>query len=202
MILAAATGFLTSLSLLLAFGAQSTFVLQQGLRRRHVFLLSLLCAVSDATLIIIGVATASWLVALNPGFPAALALGGAAFLFFYGGLRFRAAWRGHNPLTDGTAGDSLRNVLLTGLALTWLSPHVFLDTVGVIGPLSTRFAGFDKLAFTLGSVSASFLFFFILGYGARLLAPLMRTPAMWRVFDSVVGLIMWVIAASLLAGVF
>jgi len=199
---AAATGFLTSISLLMAVGAQSSFVLRQGLRRRHVLPLALLCAGSDSALILLGVLSAGWLVTLNPLLPALLSLAGAAFLLVYGGLRFRAAWRGVSHPDAQPGAEGLAAVLLTGLALTWLSPHVFLDTVGVIGPLSVRFQGLDRLAFALGSIAAAFLFYFALGFGARQLAPALQSPSLWRLFDSLIGLVMWAIALSLLRELF
>ena len=198
MFAAAATGFLASMSLLLAVGAQTAFVLRQGLRGRHVLPLVFLCAVSDATLILIGVLGAGWLITLHPALPAALSLAGAGFMLIYGGLRFRAAWFGLSHPVEGRARERLATVLLTGLALVWLSPHVFLDTVGVIGPLSARFIGTYKLAFTLGSMSASFLFYFSLGFGARLLAPRLQSHSLWRWLDAVTGLVMWAIALGLL----
>jgi L-lysine exporter family protein LysE/ArgO len=203
MISAAVTGFFTAFSLILAIGAQNAFVLQQGLRRQHVFALCLLCAVSDALLITAGVAGFGWLVTLNPQFPSLMAAAGAAFLVVYGGLRFRAAWRGSKEASVTNVSKGLGAVLLTGFALTWLNPHVYLDTLGLIGAVSTRFeVPGEKLAFAIAAVFASFVFFFSLGYGARLLAPVMQTPAAWRVFDTVIGVTMWVIAAGLLASFF
>lgn len=197
---AALTGFLTGFSLILAIGAQNAFVLQQGLRRQHVFALALLCALSDAVLITAGVAGFGWLVGLNPRFPLIMALAGAAFLVVYGAMRLRAAWRGGEALAGADGGGGLRRVVLTGLALTWLNPHVYLDTMGLIGAVSTRFAGAGRLAFGMGAVAASFVFFFGLGYGARLLAPMMARPGAWRLFDALVGLTMWAIAGGLVAG--
>lgn len=198
MIAAALTGYFTALSLILAIGAQNAFVLRQGLLGRHVLALCLFCALSDAVLITLGVLGFGWLVSFNPAFPDIMALAGAGFLLVYGGLRFRAAWRGeYQP--DGVAETSrLWPTLLTAAALTWLNPHVYLDTLGLIGAVSTGFAGAaQKLVFALAAIAASFSFFFALGYGARLLQPIMQTPNAWRLFDLLVGITMWLIAAGL-----
>lgn len=164
MISAAATGFFTAFSLILAIGAQNAFVLRQGILRQHVFILSLICAVSDAILIVAGVAGFGYVVTLLPSLPMVMALGGAVFLTFYGAARFRAAWLGDVAATSDIRAGSLRRTVLIGLALTWLNPHVYLDTLGLIGAVSTRYpASGDKIAFALAAVSSSFLFFFSLG---------------------------------------
>ncbi|NNU80725.1 amino acid transporter [Halovulum dunhuangense] len=197
MISAAATGYGTSLALILAIGAQNAFVLRQGLMRSHVLAVVLVCAISDALLIAAGVAGFAAVTAAWPALPRIMALGGAAFLLVYGFLRLRAAWRGGEALVAGGERQSLRSAVLTCLAFTWANPHVYLDTLGLIGAVSTAFGGPAKLAFGIGAVAASFSFFFALGYGARLLAPLMRRPGAWRVLDTAIGLTMWAIAASL-----
>ncbi|MCO8144363.1 LysE/ArgO family amino acid transporter [Rhodovulum tesquicola] len=198
---AALTGFATSLSLILAIGAQNAFVLRQGVMRRHVFALCLFCAASDAVLIAAGVAGFGRMSAAAPWLPVAMTLGGAAFLVVYGALRLRAAIRGGHALAAAGRGGSVWAVLGTAAALTWLNPHVYLDTLALIGAVSTRFApGDERLAFGLGAVAASFVFFFTLGYGARLLAPLMASPRAWRLLDLGIALVMWAIAAGLLAG--
>jgi len=197
-IAAATTGFFTAFSLILAIGAQNAFVLRQGIMRQHVFALCLVCALSDAVLIALGVSGFGYIVTMLPGLPTAMALAGAGFLLAYGVLRFRAAWRGE--VIDITAGKaaSLRQTLTVGLALTWLNPHVYLDTLGLIGAVSTRFhATPEKIVFALAASSASFTFFFALGYGARFLAPLMRSPLAWRVFDGLIGGTMLIIALGL-----
>jgi len=197
---AALTGYLTAFSLILAIGAQNAFVLRQGLLRAHVFWLCLLCALSDAVLIAAGVAGFGALVTLYPGLPRLMALAGAAFLAVYGLLRFRAAWRGEYGMMLAGGSAPLWPTLLTGAAFTWLNPHVYLDTLALIGAVSTRFGpASEKLAFGIAASAASFSFFFGLGYGARLLAPVMRSARAWQVFDAGVGLVMWAIAASLLA---
>lgn len=194
----AASGFATSFALILAIGAQNALVLRQGLLRAHVFWLCLFCAVSDAILIAAGVAGFGALATLYPGFPRIMALAGAAFLLVYGAMRFRAAIKGDDALHLGGLVAPLWPTLATAAAITWLNPHVYLDTLGLIGAVSTQFAGVAKLAFGLGAVSASFVFFFSLGYGARLLAPLMQSVRAWRILDVGIGVTMWTLAAGLI----
>ena len=199
MIAAAATGFVTGFTLILAIGAQNAFVLRQGLARAHVFWLCLLCSVSDAILIAAGVAGIAALVQSVPELPRFIAGAGAAFLFVYGALRLRAAWQGKYRMELGGVSPGLWNTLAIGLALTWLNPHVYLDTLGLIGAVSTQYAiPGSRLAFAIGAATSSFVFFFGLGYGARLLAPVMTSARAWRVLDILIGLAMWAIGAGLL----
>lgn len=199
MITAALTGYGAAFSLILAIGAQNAFVLRQGLRREHVFLICLICALSDAILITAGIWGFGSIVAAWPAFPKVMAWGGAAFLCVYALSRFRAAYRGDESLELAQGGAPLWPTVLTCLALTWLNPHVYLDTLGLIGAISTGFEdGMPKLAFGTGAVSASFSFFFALGYGARFLAPLMQSPRAWQILDILVGCLMLAIAAMLI----
>jgi L-lysine exporter family protein LysE/ArgO len=197
---AAAAGFALGFSLILAIGAQNAFVLRQGLRGEFVFAVCLACALSDAALIAAGVGGMGAVVAAAPGLERAMRWGGALFLAGYGALRFRAAWRGGERL-DPAAGAEPRlgAALGTCLALTWLNPHVYLDTVVLLGSVATRWPG-QGLAFGGGAVAASFVFFFGLGYGARLLRPLFARPSAWRLLDLAVGMVMWALAAGLAAG--
>lgn len=197
---AAAVGFATSFSLILAIGAQNTFVLRQGLMRSHVFAVCLACALSDAILIAGGVAGFGALVTVFPALLDIVLWAGAAFLFIYGAMRFRAAWKGSGAIAVNGPAASLSATLVTCLALTWLNPHVYLDTFALIGSISAQYTTVaEKLSFTAGSISASFVFFFSLGYGSRLLAPLMKSEKAWVVFDVLVGTVMWLIAISLVA---
>lgn len=190
-------GYLLSLSLILAIGAQNAFVLRQGLRREHVFWVCLTCGVCDAVLIAAGVAGFGTLAEHMPWFETAMRFGGAAFLLWYGWRSARSAWRGGQMLqADGGAKRALLPTILTVLALTWLNPHVYLDTVVLLGSISAQYD--NRLLFGAGAVSASLTFFFALGYGARLLAPLFGRPTSWRVLDSLIALTMWAIAAGLL----
>ncbi len=196
---AAATGFSTAFSLILAIGAQNAFVLRQGLRREHVFVICLICALSDAVLIAAGVLGFGAITTAWPALPSILRYCGAAFLIVYGALRFYAAWKGGEVLeVDGPA-KPLWPAVLTCLTLTWANPHVYLDTLGLIGAISTQFAwGSLKLAFGVGAVTSSFVFFFGLGYGARILTPIMGSEQSWRILDVIIGIVMWTLAAGLL----
>lgn len=194
--IAATAGFLLGLSLILAIGAQNAFVLRQGLRGEHVFAVSLTCALSDAVLIAAGVSGFGWLATQVPWLKPVMTWGGAAFLLVYGVLSFRAALRPGALVAARNGGGSLKATLLTCLALTWLNPHVYLDTVVLLGSVSAEYPG-QGVSFAAGAMTASFVFFFSLGYGARLLAPLFARPAAWRALDVLVGCIMWAIAAKL-----
>jgi len=194
----ALTGLATGLSLIVAIGAQNAYVLRQGLTGRHVFWLCLLCAASDAVLIAAGVAGFAAMTQALPWLPRAMALAGAAFLVFYGITRLRAALKGGETLEAAGQGAGLARTLLIGATFTWANPHVYLDTLGLVGAVSTRFDGPARLAFALGAMTASVLFFFSLGYGARFLAPLMRKPRAWQVLDLVIAFTMFTLAAGLI----
>ncbi len=197
---AATTGFLTSFALILAIGAQNAFVLKQGIVRSHVFWVCLTCAVSDAVLITAGVAGFGAIVSKYPSLPGLMSLGGAAFLIFYGFTRFVAAYQGGDKMGPSSQSAPLGATILICLALTWLNPHVYLDTLGLVGAISTQFTDHaQKVAFGIGAIAASFVFFFSLGYGARFLAPIMQTPRTWQILDVLIGLLMWFLAYGLLA---
>ncbi|KAA9009152.1 LysE/ArgO family amino acid transporter [Histidinibacterium aquaticum] len=201
MLAPAVTGFATGFSLILAIGAQNAFVLRQGLLGAHVLPLCLFCALSDAVLIAAGVAGFAAVVEALPALPRLMALGGAAFLLVYGALRLRAAWVGDYRMVLSGRSGSLAATLAAAAAFTWANPHVYLDTLGLVGAVSTQFeAGAEKWAFGSGAVLASFTFFFGLGYGARLLAPVMTSARAWQWLDLGVGLVMWGLAAGLLLG--
>ena len=199
---AAWQGFKLGLGLILAIGAQNAFVLRQGLRREHVLAVASTCALSDAVLILSGIAGFGALVGAAPWIEDAFRYGGAAFLFFYGLRAFHAAATATDaldPAATGGGSGTLRATLLTCLALTWLNPHVYLDTLVLVGSVSTQF-GEARWGFGGGAAAASFAFFFALAYGARLLRPFFARPSAWRVLDAVVGVVMWSIAARLLLG--
>ena len=192
-------GFLASLSLIAAIGAQNAFVLRQGIRREHVGMVVALCAGSDALLIALGVAGFGAAAEAMPWLTPVMLWGGVAFLTVYGALRFRAAFRGGEALAaSAERAVSLRRVALTCLALTWLNPHVYLDTLALLGALSAQYAPVEAL-FGVGAVLASAVFFLALGYGARYLAPVLAKPRAWVVVEVVIGLVMWMIAAHLIA---
>lgn len=191
-------GFLVSISLIAAIGAQNAFVLRQGLRREHVLAVVAVCALSDALLIAVGVAGFGAASRVVPWLADAMLWAGVAFLVVYGALRLRAAWQGGEALMP--AADSaapLGRVVATCLLLTWANPHVYLDTVVLLGAVSSQYAP-HGLAFGIGAATASFVFFAALGFGARLLAPVFARPRSWVILEAVVGLTMWAIAASLL----
>ncbi|WP_201860448.1 LysE/ArgO family amino acid transporter [Microvirga soli] len=190
-------GFLLGLSLILPIGAQNAFVLRIGLRGEHVLAVCLTCALSDAVLILAGVSGFAQLSAQVPWAETVLRYGGAAFLLAYGVRSFMAAFGSEALRPSEATPATLSRVVLTSLALTWLNPHVYLDTVVLIGSISTQFDE-GKGLFAAGATLASFVFFFSLGYGARLLKPLFARPVTWRVLDVAIGVIMWATAARLL----
>jgi len=194
---AAVEGLLLGAGLIVAIGAQNAFVLRQGLLRRHVFAVATLCAVSDLVLIAAGVAGLGSLVRAAPTVLLAVTLAGAAFLAAYGVLAFRRALRPGTLRAAVTGPAGLGAALATAMALTWLNPHVYLDTVVLVGSLSARHEGTSAAAFGAGAGLASILWFYGLGFGARLAAPLFARPAAWRLLDLLIGLVMWAIAARL-----
>ncbi|MBO6675680.1 MAG: amino acid transporter [Rhizobiales bacterium] len=197
MVIALIAGFSLGSSLIIAIGAQNAFVLRQGLRHEHVLPIVLICSISDAILIAAGVGGFAAMTARAPWLAPAFTYGGAAFLLWYGGRSFWAAFKGGEALQPSTDRPvSLRSAVLTCLALTWLNPHVYLDTLVVVGSVSAQYI--DKVAFAIGVTASSFVFFFALGYGARLLAPVFANPRSWQVLDGLVGTVMWAIALKLL----
>ena len=189
-------GFATSLSLIVAIGAQNAFVLRQGIRNEHVLPVVILCAVSDLVLIVAGVAGVGALVTAHPQLTMIARYGGAAFLLMYGLLAARRAIR-PATMTPGAAGPAkLSAVLLTCLALTFLNPHVYLDTVVLLGTLASQ-QGEGRWRFGAGAALASLVWFFSLGFGARRLAGLFAKPVTWRILDGLIALTMIALAVSL-----
>ena len=199
MLSALLTGFILGFSLILVFGAQNSFVLRQGLMGRHVFTVALFCSLSDALLISIGVTGISiflnnyidlvsdWLFGVT-----------AIWLAGYGLLRIRDAIKGKPFLiAENSTVNGLVSTLSFLSVLTFANPHVYLDTVVLIGSVSQQFSGNTKLAYVLGASIASFVFFFGLSYGAKLLAPIMKRPSSWRILDGLIALIMFTIAVKL-----
>lgn len=197
----AVTGLTMGLSLILAIGAQNAFVLRQGLRGEHVFAVCLACAVSDALLILLGVTSFGWIAERAPWLDPLMRYGGAAFLLWCAAKSLRAALTSTEALAAqaGRGEAGLAKTLLTCLAITWLNPHVYLDTVVLLGTISTRFPG-DEASFAAGAISGSFLFFFTLGYGATRLRPLFARPSAWRILEAGVAAVMAGIALKLLTG--
>lgn len=206
------------LSLIIAIGAQNVFLLRQGLRREHVLAVVLICAVSDAVLITAGVAGIGLLVQQAPWLVIVARWAGAVFLICYGVLAARRAWLGTDQGLDaGAAGPAVTSapaassrpagtttatasrlapVVITALALTWLNPHVYLDTVLMLGSVASTH-GDQRWVFAAGAVLASFLWFFGLGFGARHLGRWLRTPRAWRVLDALIAIVMIALGVSL-----
>lgn len=191
-------GFATSLALIVAIGAQNAFVLRQGLARRHVLPVVLVCALSDALLISLGVAGLGRWVQAHPSLLVVTRWGGAAFLVAYGALAARRALSPHSLSLQGAAVGELRAALAACLAFTYLNPHCWLDTVVLLGSIAAQQPEGSRALFGAGAASASAVWFFSLGYGARLLAPLFAKPLAWRVLDAAIALVMWAIAAGLI----
>ena len=193
------TGFILGFSLILAIGAQNSFVLRQGLIGRHVFIVALFCSLSDALLISIGVAGISiflnnyidlvsdWLFGIS-----------AIWLAGYGLLRLRDAVKGKSALiTENSSVNGLISTLSFLSVLTFANPHVYLDTVVLIGSVSQQFTGDTKLAYVLGASIASFVFFFSLAYGAKFLSPIMQRPIAWQLLDSFIAFVMFTLAIKM-----
>ena len=194
------TGFFLGFSLILAIGAQNSFVLRQGLIGRHVFTVALFCSLSDAILISVGVAGISiflnnyidlasdWLFSIS-----------AIWLTVYGLIRLRDAVKGKSTLViEGASTNGLISTLSILVILTFANPHVYLDTVVLIGSVSQQFPGKTKLAYATGAALASFVFFFSLAYGAKLLSPVMQKPLAWRILDSFIALVMFSLAIKMI----
>lgn len=187
------SGFLLGLSLIIAIGSQNAFVLKQGLRREHIFFICLFCALSDALLISAGVAGFGAVTAQYPQVVDIAKFAGVVFLLGYGLQSLYASVRlSHALSVDGQTVSSLKKALLLCFGFTWLNPHVYLDTLVLVGMVSTGAS--SKLAFATGAVSASFFFFFALGYSARLLQPLFSKPKAWNILDAGVGILMFYLA--------
>ncbi|MDB5987304.1 MAG: arginine efflux transporter ArgO [Nevskia sp.] len=198
---ALANGFGLSASLIVAIGAQNAFMLRQGLKREHVFTLATICFVSDATLIALGCAGFGSLVQAHPSWVHAVTWIGSAFLIFYGARSALAALQPRPRVLEAAPknGGTYRKAVLTCLAMTWLNPHVYLDTVLLLGGIGGRYPAEPRVYFALGAMSVSCLWFYGLGYGAGWLTPLFHKPLTWRVLDAVIALTMWLIAGLLLS---
>lgn len=199
MLTAFITGFLTLLTLILAVGAQNVFILRQGLLRNHVFVICIFASISDALLIWIGIIGFSTISNIVPGISKLMALAGATFLFGYGIMRFINAYQGSYAMEIGNESSSLNKSLVALAGFTFLNPHVYLDTLGLIGAVSVQYVdNAHKYAFATGASVGSLLFFFSLGYGARILSPFMSSILAWRILDILIGITMLTIAGFLL----
>ena len=194
-------GFGTGGGLIAAIGAQNAFVLSQGVRRNHHLIIALICIICDAIFISVGVAGFGGAISGNPELVQWVTWGGAGFLMFYGLGSLRSALRGGRLDTDNPAVASLSAAIISTLAVTLLNPHFYLDTVFLLGSVSSQFHGQNRLYFWVGAVSASTLWFISLSLGGQILAPLFKKQISWRILDSVVCVTMWTIAFSLLGSV-
>ncbi|WP_019671833.1 LysE/ArgO family amino acid transporter [Psychrobacter lutiphocae] len=191
-------GLTIGFSLILAIGAQNAFVLKQGLKNQYVFWVCLICALSDSALIYLGVTGFSTVISQYPYVTVLAKYFGAIFLLWYGFISFRTAFQDKSILTPSDVEESsFIKVIGVCLAFTWLNPHVYLDTLVLMGSISTQFTG-NEFEFTLGAILASWLFFFALGYGSRLLRPVFENPKAWDILEFIIGVVMWGIAITLL----
>lgn len=181
-------------SLIIAIGSQNAYVLKQGLLKSNVFLICLICALSDALLITLGTSGVGIIIKNHPEWLKAVTWFGAAYLIAFAFMSFRSAFSGETlQMASCKTNQNTKTVIATVLALTFLNPHVYLDTVLLIGSIASPYSGDDKLNFTLGAVSASFVWFFSLGYGARFLSPLFSKPKAWKILNIIIGIIiLWI----------
>ncbi len=196
-------GFFTSGSLIVAIGAQNAFVLKQGLMRHQVFMTALFCFISDSLLIILGVAGFGAVITSSKILLSLAKWGGVIFLTWYGFRAFRAAVSkegGRLEVSKGPLKPSLKETILILLAVSFLNPHVYLDTIVLIGSIGAQFEVQERPYFILGAVSASLIWFFGLCYGARGLARFFENPKSWKILDFSIGCIMWSIALFLVFG--
>ncbi|APE17181.1 amino acid transporter [Mycobacterium sp. WY10] len=192
-------GFLTSFTLIAAIGAQNAFVLRQGIRREHVLAVVSVCAISDLLLITAGIAGIGAVITAHPQTVTVAKIGGAAFLFGYGALAARRAFKPSSMAPAQNGSTRLISVLLTCLAMTFLNPHVYLDTVVLLGTLANQHAD-SRWLFGVGAVTASVVWFFGLGFGARRLAGIFATPMTWRILDGLIAVTMIGLGISLVVG--
>ena len=191
-------GALISLSLIVAIGAQNAFVIRQGLSDRHVFLVCTICAFSDAALIALGVFGFGEIISNLENISELIRWFAISFLIIYSIMRFKAAYNGNAlDIDEEESLVSAKKTAIITLGFTWLNPHVYLDTTVLLGTASLQFQGDEKIAFAIGAMTSSFLFFYSLGFGARRLAPLLKTKKVWRIIDIIIGLVMIWIAWSI-----
>lgn len=189
-------GFLTSISLIMAIGAQNAFVIRQGLTRKHVFLVVAICGISDALLIALGIGGLGLIISGLPWLLETIRWFGVAYLLWFAYTSFRKAFTNQSMRAEGEGSDSAKKVALTVLGFTFLNPHVYLDTVILLGSIGNQF-GEDRWIFALGAALGSLSWFAAIGWGARLASRFMSRPIFWKVLDTVIGLIMVGIALFL-----
>ena len=196
--LAFISGFLISISLILALGPQNVFVLRQGLLRTHVFAACLVCSISDALLIAAGVLGVGLFISEIEELAIWMSVGAALFLIAYGILRIKSAFNPKGMEVEEGESKELWPTILAGLAFTYLNPHVYVDTLLLIGGASSSYVGDEKLMFGVGAATASFVFFFSLGYGAKRLSPILNNPESWKIIDLFIAGIMFIVAGILI----
>jgi L-lysine exporter family protein LysE/ArgO len=189
-------GLLTGLSLIVAIGAQNAFILRQGLLRKHVLVIVLICAISDATLIALGVYGLGSLITALPWLLEVIRWVGVAFLVWYGSTSLKRFIKSESLEAAQTSPATLKKTVLTTLALTFLNPHVYLDTVIFIGGIANQF-GENKWFFALGAMLGSFIWFFSLGFGAKKASKLVSKPAFWKILDIFIAAVMYSLAITL-----
>jgi len=192
-------GFAISISLIFALGPQNVFVLRQGLMKSHVFISCLVCAVSDALLIGAGVLGVGAFLSEIEEIAMWMSIMATLFLSSYGLLRIKSSLNPIGMKIDNFETKNIKTTVLAGLAFTFLNPHVYIDTLLLIGGTSSRYVGDDRLVFGIGAASASFIFFFSLGYGARLMSPVLNTPKAWKVIDLAIAGIMFTVAGFIIS---
>ena len=199
MIKAFITGFTIGLSLIVAIGAQNAFVLRQGILKNHVFYIALFCSLADTFLIVSGVVGISiFFDKFFAEFSEIIFGLSSLWLIGYGTIRLHSAIKSKLSIQTINSQDSdFSSVLLIAFIFTFANPHVYLDTMILIGSISQQFIGTNKILFTIGACLASFIWFFSLGFGAKKLSPFMQSRSSWRIFDSIIALIMFVLAANL-----
>ncbi len=190
-------GFGVGAGLIIAIGAQNAFVLSQGIKKQYQWLVPFICSLCDCILIVLGAAGIGTLIAKDPSLSRWAGWGGAIFLFFYGGRAFLSALKGDSLKNSTQVVSTLKSVVLTTFALTLLNPHVYLDTIVLLGSISGQFNGMKRAVFTFGACSASITWFFLLSFAGTRLRPLFQNPSIWKMLDIFIGITMWVIAVSI-----
>jgi len=193
-------GLTIGFSLIIAIGAQNAFVLKQAILKKHLFLMAITCSLIDSILIIAGVNGIGTIITSNSLFIEISRWGGAIFLFYYGVRSFQSSFKKRRSLDieDEPIALSFKKAILTLLAVSLLNPHTYLDACVLMGSIGTNFLNDERLSFTIGAISASFIWFFSLSYGAKFLQPIFAKPIAWRILDFLIGCIMFLIALSFL----
>jgi len=195
-VLAFFPGFLTGLSLIIAIGAQNAFVIRQGLAKSHVLLVVSICAISDAFLIFLGTGGLGTLIQAQPSLLEFIRWFGVAYLTWFGVKSLRSVFRQQSLTTGNTTSASKRTAVLSVLGFTFLNPHVYLDTVVLLGSIANQFES-DRWYFALGASVGSVLWFSAIGFGARAASRYMSRPVFWKILDSVIALVMFSVAIFL-----